>query len=65
MISITNHLNGKTKSKKMGLGGVLTEKEDDIVIKWTLNMQECGLSMSLQQLNMKVAKLTQTRDTSL
>ncbi len=49
----------------MGLGGVLTEKEDDIVIKWTLNMQECGLSMSLQQLNMKVAKLTQTRDTSL
>ncbi len=28
------------------------------MIKWT-NMQECGLSISLQQLKMKVAKLTQ------
>jgi hypothetical protein len=62
-ISITNHLNGKTKSRKMGPRGVLTEEEDVVVIKWTLNMQECGLSISLQQLKMKVVKLTQTRDT--
>jgi hypothetical protein len=27
-------------------------------------MQECGLSISLQQLKTKVAKLTQTKDTS-
>jgi hypothetical protein len=26
MSSLINHLNGKTKSKKMGLGGVLTKK---------------------------------------
>jgi hypothetical protein len=37
--------------------------EDVAIIKWTLDMQECGLSISLQQLKMKVAKLTQTRDT--
>ncbi len=48
MISIVDHLNGKTRSRKMGLGGVLTEKEDVVMIKWTLNMQECGLSISLQ-----------------
>jgi hypothetical protein len=28
-------------------------------------MQECGLSISLQQLKMKVVNLTQTRDTPL
>jgi hypothetical protein len=64
VISIANHLNGKTKSRKMGPKGVLTKKEDAIVIKWTLNMQECGLSISLQQLKMKVVGLTQTKDTS-
>jgi len=61
MGSIFNHLNGKTKSRKMGLGGVLTKKKDAIVIAWTLVMDECGLSISLQQLKMKVAKLTQTK----
>jgi hypothetical protein len=48
MSSIADHLNGKTRSRKMGLGGVLTKKEDVVMIKWTLNMQECGLSISLQ-----------------
>ncbi len=47
MSSIVDHLNGKTISEKMGLGGVFIEKEDVVVIKWTLNMQECGLSISL------------------
>jgi len=63
MSSISNHLNGKTKSRKMGLGGVLTEEEDAIMMAWTLIMGECGLSISLQQLMLKVAKLTQTRVT--
>ncbi len=47
MSSIANHLNRKTKFKKMGLRSVLTEKEDVTVIKWTFDMQECGLSISL------------------
>jgi hypothetical protein len=65
MISIVDHLNGKTRSKKMEPRSVLIEKEDVVVIKWALNMQECGLSISLQQLKMKVVNLTQTRDTPL
>jgi hypothetical protein len=38
--------------------GVLIEAKDSIVIAWTLTMQECELSISLQQFEMKVAKLT-------
>jgi len=41
----------------MGPRGVFIEEEDSVVIAWTLSMQECGLSISLQQLKMKVAKL--------
>jgi hypothetical protein len=33
------------------------------MMNWTLDMQERGLSISLQQLKMKVTKLTQTKDT--
>jgi hypothetical protein len=62
--SFFDHLNKKTRFRKMESGGVLTKEEDVIVIKWTLDMQECGLSISLQQLKTKVAKLTQTKDTS-
>jgi transposase-like protein len=32
------HLNGKTKSKKMALGGVLIKEEDATMITWTLAM---------------------------
>ncbi len=45
-----NHMNGKNRSMKMGPWGVLIEEEDAVVITWTLVMQECGLSISLQQL---------------
>ncbi len=48
MSSIVDHLNGKSRFKKMGLRGVLIEKEDVTVIKWTLNLQECGFSISLE-----------------
>ncbi len=59
MSSFSNHLNIKTRSRKMGLGGVFTKEEDVAVIKWTLDMQECKLFISLQQLKMKVVELTQ------
>jgi hypothetical protein len=49
-----DYLNGK--SKKMGPGGVLTKEKDAAMIAWILTMQECGLSITLQQLKMKVAK---------
>jgi hypothetical protein len=44
---LSNHLNGKTRSRKMGPRGVLIEEKDVAVIVGTLTMQECGLSRSL------------------
>jgi hypothetical protein len=45
--SLSNHLNRKTRPRKMGLGGVFI-KNKFVMIKWTLDMQGCGLSISLQ-----------------
>ncbi len=63
MSSISDHLNGKPISRKMGLGGVLIKEDIATMITWTLVMGECELSISLQQLKMKVAELTQIRAT--
>jgi hypothetical protein len=35
MNSLVEHLNGKNRSRKKGLGGVLTKEEDVIMITWT------------------------------
>jgi len=56
MSSLFDHLNEKSKSKMMGLRGVLT-KEDVVVITWTLTMQEYGLSINLQQLKIKICEV--------
>ncbi len=45
----------------MGLVGVLLTIEDQVLIKWILAMQKVYLSITLAQLKMKVAKLTQTK----
>jgi len=47
----------------MGPKGVLIEEKDETMIAWKLTMGECGLSISLLQLKMKVAKLTQIKAT--
>jgi hypothetical protein len=39
LTSLSNHLNGKTRSKKYGPLGVLTFEEDQIHVSWILNMQ--------------------------
>jgi hypothetical protein len=36
--SLFNHLNGKTRSGKMGLTSVLTQEEDMTIIAWILGM---------------------------
>jgi hypothetical protein len=58
MSSLSNHLNGKTRSRKIGPRRMLREEKDSTVIALTLAMQECGLSISIQQLKMKVVELT-------
>jgi hypothetical protein len=37
---------------------VLIEEEDVVVYEWILVMGECNLSISLNQLKLKVAKMT-------
>jgi hypothetical protein len=32
----------------MGIGSVLTKEEDDVMIAWTLIMQECKLHINIQ-----------------
>jgi hypothetical protein len=39
----------------------LTKEEKKVVIAWILAMQEVGLSITLQQLKMKVIGFAQTR----
>jgi len=58
-----DHLYGKIRSRKVGPVGVLITKEDQAVVFWVLVLQDVGLLINLQQLKMKVAKLTQTRPT--
>lgn len=36
--SISNHFNGRTRSRKMGPQGVPTKQEDATIITWVLNM---------------------------
>jgi hypothetical protein len=46
----------------MGLGVVFIDG-DDVVVAWVLAMQEIGMSIIMHQLKMKVAGLTQTKET--
>jgi hypothetical protein len=44
---LLDHLNGKTRSRKQGPQGVLTNYEDETFVAWILGMQECGLLITL------------------
>jgi hypothetical protein len=55
--SLSNHLNGKTWTKKVRIEKVLITKEDVKIVTWILAILEIGLSINLQQLKLKVAKI--------
>jgi hypothetical protein len=59
--SLSDHFNGRSKSRKEGSQGVLIEVEDGIIVSWVLNMQNASLFVTLQQFKLKVAKVTQTK----
>ncbi len=42
---------------------MLIDEREVIIVYWILGMQECGLSITLQQLKLQVAKLTQIQVT--
>jgi hypothetical protein len=45
--SLLNHLNGRTKSRKVGPQGVLIELQDGVIVSWVLNIQKVGLFITL------------------
>jgi hypothetical protein len=56
--SLSDHLNGRTKCRKVGPQGMLTKHEDEAMVTWVLNIQKVGLSVNIQQLKMKVVKIS-------
>jgi hypothetical protein len=61
--SLYDHLTGKIKKRKRGPQGVLSQEEEALVVEWILNTQEEGRSVTIQQLKLKVAEITRTRQT--
>jgi hypothetical protein len=58
---LSNYLNCKTRPRKQGTQDVLVNEIDTTMVVRMLDMQECGLPITLQQLKIKVEKLTQTQ----
>jgi hypothetical protein len=48
LTSFSNHLNGRTKRRKVGPRGVLTKQKDVAIVTWVLNMQIVRLSITIQ-----------------
>jgi hypothetical protein len=44
---LSNHLYGKTKSKKLGPTSVLIVEKDQAMVAWVFSMQEVGLLISV------------------
>jgi hypothetical protein len=55
---VLDHLNGRKILRKQGPQGVFNEEKHVTLVAWTLGMQQCGLSITLHQLKMKVVEIT-------
>jgi hypothetical protein len=53
-----------TRSKKHGPLGVLTHEESLTIVGSILDMQNCGLTITLQQFKLKVKKIAHTHLTT-
>ena len=62
--SIRDHMNGRTKTRKMGPKGVLSEEEEIALCTYIEDMAECGLPLIPSQIKIKVGQMTQGRMTS-
>ena len=61
--SLRDHVFGKTISRKLGKSGVLSSEEDNELVNWSFKMQNLGYPIILSQCRLKVAEITQDRDT--
>ncbi len=48
LTSLSDHVNDNIRSKKHGPLGVLRDEKEVAIVDWILDMQECGLSITLQ-----------------
>jgi hypothetical protein len=55
--SLFNILNDKTWIRKVRVKGVLITREDVGILIWILTLHKVGLSIIIQQLKQKVAKI--------
>ncbi|CAM6011913.1 unnamed protein product [Sphagnum balticum] len=62
--SLSDHIKGKVGKQKPGLQDVLSEEEEELLVKWAIKTQEEGHPLTIQQLKLKVAKLTKTKDST-
>lgn len=59
---LSNYLNGKTWTKKVGVRRNINNRiRCCTIVIWILAMQKTSLSINLQQFKLKVAKITQTK----
>ncbi len=42
---LLDHLNGMTRSRKVGFISVIMDEEDKTIVSWVMGMQACGLSI--------------------
>jgi len=63
LTSLLNHVNDNITSRKHGPLSVLIDGKEVAIVDWILGMQECGLSITLQQLKSKVINLPKTQIT--
>jgi len=61
--SLRDHLYGCTIHRKRGRQGVLTNKEEEELERYLLQMQDLGYPLTIAQLRLKVVEITQTRVT--
>lgn len=59
--SLRDHIYGKTLKRKKGRQGVLSVEEDEQLVKYLFDMQERAHPLSITDVRMKVAELTQDR----
>ena len=61
--SLRSHIVGKVLSRKRGAATVLSPAEEQQLVDYILAMQDLGFPVSISQLKLKVAFITQGRDT--
>ena len=55
--SLSDHVNGRTLSRKPGPGGVLSMEEESLLVEYMFKMATLGYPLTLGQLKLKVAMI--------